>query len=160
MTMKSGMMTHWTSYGAVADAAGLPDQEAMEIGQHLFSENLCKFETMGGRDGSLSITTQGIARAEQLLTARSARLSDDELRRNVEVIVMVLVVEVEKASALSEDDRRNISSDLRSVQDQLMAPTPNRGIIRSGLQRIKQMWPTVMEISTVASNLATVFRGW
>jgi hypothetical protein len=73
----------------------------------------------------------------------------------------VLLIEVEKEDVpLSADDLCNVKADLQSVEDQLKASIPNRGIIKSGLERVRALWPTIVDISTVAVNLATVLRGW
>jgi len=158
--LADGMVTHWTTHRAIASDAGLSDREVQEVGQHLVQQRLCKFETMGGLEGSVSITPLGIDKAEQLLRTRTPRISDQELIRNVEVIVQVLLIEVERETSLSGDDRLNITTDLQSVQAQLMAPLPNRGIIKAGFERIRQIWPTVVTVSTVAANFVTVLRGW
>lgn len=157
--LADGMLVHWTTHRAIADAAGLSDSAVIEVGQHLAQEHLCKFETMGGLEGSVSITTQGISKAERLLTTRTPRIGDSELMRCVEAVVLVLRDELESDQSLGRDDRLNIESDLQSVEDQLRAPSPNRGVVRAVFGRIIELWPAILNLSTVAANIITIRHG-
>lgn len=73
----------------------------MEVGQHLVQERLCQFETVGALDGSISMTTAGITRAERLVRTAGLRISNQELGQRVEVIVRVLLEDVARETSLS-----------------------------------------------------------
>ena len=157
--LADGRTTNWTTHRAIGDSARISGNDVIQVGQHLPQEKLCKFETIAGLDGNVSITPAGIARAERLDRIPTPRLSDQELLRRVEAVVLVLREEVAKEPSLSEDDRLNIETDLQSVQDQLRAPTPNRDIIKGAFARIQKLWPTVVSVTTVAANVIAIIHG-
>ncbi|WP_298339669.1 hypothetical protein [Ferrimicrobium sp.] len=154
-----GRMDQWTTHRAIGTSAGIAGGDVFSVGQHLVQEKLCKFETIAGLDGSVSITSAGIAQVEQLDRIDAPRLSDLDLTRRVEAVIPVLLEEVAKEPSLSNDDRRNIETDLQSAQDQLRAPTPNRAIIKAAFRRIQTLWPAIVNVSTVAANVIAIIHG-
>ena len=144
----------------VVSMAGIPQQESHLICRDVVGSRYCKNIGGGPFDGAVELTSSGQSAAERLLTQRSPRIDDATLVQNVEVVVRVLLIEVQNNSALTPDERLNVESDLRSVQDQLQAPVPNRAVIKSGLERVCQLWPTVVELVQVAAALKVILLGW
>lgn len=158
--LADGRTVNWPTHRDIGEAAGISDDEVMLVGKDLVDQYLCKFETMGGLDGYVSITQSGISTAERLLTTgRTSRISDEDLRKKVEVILFVLSTEVEKDTSLNADDRLNVTSDLASIREQLQAPTPNRSVVKAALERIKKIWPAVVNITSVAANVISILHG-
>jgi hypothetical protein len=66
--LADGRTANTPSHREIAHAARIPDKEVMLAGQDLVDQGLCKFATLCGLDGRVSITQAGIAKAERQLT--------------------------------------------------------------------------------------------
>jgi hypothetical protein len=144
----------------IAAQAGIPQNETHLVCRDVVDHRHCKIIGGGPWDGAVELTATGQRAAESLLKSRAPRIDDETLRENVEVVVRFLLIEIQNNETLNQDDRLNIESDLRSVQSQLQAPTPNRGVIKSGLERVRQIWPTVVDLTQVAAALMVILHGW
>jgi hypothetical protein len=68
--LSDGSQMTWPTHREIAQRSGIPEDEIFNIGQFLSDSGLAELRTFGGLDGAVSITTPGIARAEQVIGER------------------------------------------------------------------------------------------
>jgi len=167
--LSDGDLMRWTTHREIAAASGIPDGEIFAIGQYIVERGSCNFETMGGLDGHVSITSVGVDRAETVIRDRASRgaphilgllvLTDAELLPKLEVAVAAIRRELELDTTLDLSTRSNVEADLESATNQLRAAEPNRGVIKAALDRIRSAWPHVVEVAIVSGVIFEVLRG-
>jgi hypothetical protein len=144
--LSGGSLMEWPRLREIAERAGIPLDEVDPIGELASSESFAEFKTTGGVDGLIAITSYGIRRAEEIVEERERAgrpvisgllvFSDQELRQELEKLVATLRTMLDDAE-LEPDIKADATSDLESATDQLRAATPNRGVIRASLERIR-----------------------
>jgi hypothetical protein len=166
--LSEGDLMNWSTHRTIAQRAGIQEDEIFSVGQYNVEQRYCKFETMGGIDGHVSISHSGIQYAEQLIDDRRRRglpdilsivmFTDRELRQELEKLVSSLRRQIEEVD-LDPDSRADIESDLESANDQVRAAHPNRGVIRSALERIRtNAVPVALFAATVIPAIDVVLH--
>lgn len=167
--LSDGDVTKWPTHLDIAQRIELSVDESMRIGMQLSQQHLCEYKTMAGPHGSVAITPLGVRRAEDIIRRREsagealystlAILSDAELRQILEPLLTQLRQSIDQSSDVDPDVRADAAADLDSMQDQLRATRPNRGVVRAALERIKANWVSlVLGAATLGSAITDIVR--
>jgi hypothetical protein len=164
--LSEGNPMAWQSEHDIAAYAHLSANEALSIGQTHVSDNLIEYKTMGP---TVSITAAGIARAEQIILERegggqprissAVLLTDQQVREALEPLLERLRRGLDDDADLPPETRADVQSDIDSANDQLRATHPNRGIVRSALERVKSLWPWVVGVAEVFTAVEEILHG-
>ena len=92
--------------------------------------------------------------------SRFVRLTDVELIRLLEPLLGQIRQELDAAPDVDPELKADIVSDLDSAAAQGHATTPNRGVIRASLDRIKNNWPVIVVGGIgVVANIIEIIHG-
>ena len=65
--LSKGNPLNWPNHQKIAETAGIPEADIVNVGMIAQGEGLIEFKTAGGPLGLVSITPRGIRRAEALI---------------------------------------------------------------------------------------------
>jgi hypothetical protein len=168
--LSDGTLMNWPSARRIAEEAVIPEDEISAVADFVNAAGLIEFKTAGGPDGPIALTTYGVTRAEEIIDERERggvplisglvpfTSPTGSFSSHLSRSSPILERRSRKANSIP-DARADGSSDVESVNDQLRAVHPNRGIIRAAFERIKKLaMPTLIAAGTTIPAVDVILR--